>query len=152
MSCKHLYTCNIRVHSAEKRRMHQHHPYLPLGSTSSSISFSPKFVLMWRSTSVLMKLFPSRSNILKISTNSKSSILLFRNALRAPFLRNDLYSFHKRPVQTRPGAGVSIQLLFPHCKRNHSLRHRSAIPCALCQRALFTDSRNTLSLTIPLTL
>ena len=30
----------------------------------------------------------------KISTNSKSSILLFRNALRDPFLRNDLFTFH----------------------------------------------------------
>ena len=31
-------------------------------STSSSVNFSHQFVFMWRNTSVLMKLFPSRSN------------------------------------------------------------------------------------------
>merc|ERR1711862_577864 len=43
-----------------------------ISSTSSSVSFSPKLVITWRSSAALMKPLPSRSKTLKASINSSS--------------------------------------------------------------------------------
>ncbi|CAH0369676.1 unnamed protein product [Pelagomonas calceolata] len=72
-----------------------------ISSTSSSVSFSPRLVMMWRSSAAEMKPLPSLSNTLNASRISSSESVSF--ILRAIIVRNS-----GKSIVPLPSASTSL--------------------------------------------